>query len=640
MIESCKLFFRFFVLSFLLVLYVPSIILGSEILAGPKVPYDEQKRGALVAYGGLEIYPENIRNASVSSCVSLGDSCVNRADAILKNADQFACVFMYRFNSPVLIKTLEEKHFRGVPVVVFMDYFQTYESSSDGSKYPAYVQRLIESVPTSLVKLGSKSFHQKVIISKKENEEAYVILGSANATYEADNQHSEDIVIIQNNLLASILLKEFQKLFTMEPKGEKALLLPQTVQIFHESRLKASKSNIDYLNIFAGKLQDNPLPANKSRGDVVALGMSTGFPAKEGTKKCLNVLSKALEHQENDFLLLFENFISLDETPAMKTIEQALTNPTRKLIIVDNNEHNGKTEKLLKSQGNNTVCLFKPFSGGKFHHKLVIQYVKEQAPIIYTGSFHISANSVTNNSENIIGIKSEHLADEYLSSLLLNSGLGEEQAALSFLIKQPTLHRKLAETKRRKNEGGQHGPAFSKTLFFEALERLQKKCHNKMHTYLDRFERIRDVLVSVANNGDEQNIIAKLFDNISTEWKEFNEDTIQRSIFEVKKSVFEGDIRPFYINKLKEEWDKIHSKDEDINDLPNYVEGKHESWLKEMNEWIKHIEHIKQLGIIDGNIREEVLFIENVYIALNDLNNYEAAFDKLVELNSIFKKVI
>lgn len=58
--------------------------------------------------------------------------------------------------------------------------------------------------------LGGRSFHQKVIVTKKIGEEAVVILGSANATFEADNEHSEDLVFIQSNELAKIYLTELK----------------------------------------------------------------------------------------------------------------------------------------------------------------------------------------------------------------------------------------------------------------------------------------------------------------------------------------------------------------------------------------------------------------------------------------------
>ena len=89
--------------------------------------------------------------------------------------------------------------------------------------------------------------------------------------------------------------------------------------------------------------------------------------------------------------------------------------------------------------------MFKPFSGGKFHHKLIISYPTEDEPIIYTGSFHISKSSIKKNSEDIIGIRSAELADQYLADILENSGLGEIPDIWKFIFRYPVLKQKPPE---------------------------------------------------------------------------------------------------------------------------------------------------------------------------------------------------
>ena len=144
----------------------------------------------------------NIEGVRVTSCVSLGQPCNARVANLIKSSDQFVVAFMYRFDSPVIMDALMNQYLSppigtntSSPVILtFLDYKQSIGTSP----YHNYVKKLTDSVPTSLVRLGSKNFHQKVIICKKTGSQAFVIVGSANATYESESQHSEDMVMIQN----------------------------------------------------------------------------------------------------------------------------------------------------------------------------------------------------------------------------------------------------------------------------------------------------------------------------------------------------------------------------------------------------------------------------------------------------------
>ncbi len=106
-----------------------------------------------------------------------------------------------------------------------------------------YVKHLVNNVPTSLVKLGSGAFHHKVMIFKKKNQQAFVSIGSANATYDADNKHSEDSLIIQSNKVANFYLTEFQSLLRTSKSG-----------VYHEHKIY--NKEIQKLESNTSKLSD------------------------------------------------------------------------------------------------------------------------------------------------------------------------------------------------------------------------------------------------------------------------------------------------------------------------------------------------------------------------------------------------
>ncbi|MBM3633518.1 MAG: hypothetical protein FJX03_07465 [Alphaproteobacteria bacterium] len=579
---------------------------------------------AMSSYGGIE-HRESIEKVRVSSCVSLGGSCIARINDVLDGANEFVVSFMYRFNSPTLIRTLERKHLASIPVIIFLDYGQTYESSSEGSHYPQYARQLIDSVPTSLVKLGGRSYHQKVYISKKSGEQAIVILGSANATFEADNEHSEDMVFVQSNTLAHFYLQEFEKLLRMEPpKKASATEFPeQQVMVFHEHRVLKGASNTDYLSKLRGLLnsKDQPTLMGAHIGDVVSLAISTGFPNDGGTQRCLNIVNDALGSDQSEFLFLFENFISLNEALSGEKIGENLKSKTPKLIVLDKNKHNAASVKGLESK-DNTVLLFKPFSGGKFHHKLIIHYPKEGSPIVYTGSFHISTNAVQRNSENIIGIRSPELADEYLASILLNSGLGEQPKVWRFIFKYEQRLRKLRVSQ-----------SFQDSRVLQTARKILQKCQKNMERYLDRLDRVETHLQMAASDHDQQLEIGKYFEHCIRQFQEGNGQDKLRAIEELKGHVFKGSVMQIYLTDLKEKWKEIRSKFEDVDVLPDF-DGNHlEDWFEEMKVWIENTKEEQQSQKLP--FKEELATIETIHIALYDLNEYEATFSRLHDLEEV-----
>jgi hypothetical protein len=618
-------------------------IFAMDGLEKPHVDYTPQKEG-LPPYGGAR-QRETIGKVRVSSCISLGGGVMDKINQVLKGADQFIVCFMYRFDSPILMRTLEDKYIKSVqestpmPVLVFLDHNQTYENQIEGSQYYNYVRRLIDSVPTSLVKLGSRAFHQKVIISKKAGEEAITILGSANATFEADNMHSEDIVLIQSNKLAAFYFDEFGRLLRSEPqKKSTAEAFPeQQVRVFHEHRVEEGKSNIDLLTALRkGLLRSEKVSMEGYLGDIVSLAISTGNPELEGTQKCLEVVNEALGAQDNAALLLFENYISLNEELKRGAIWRNLTSLNPKFIVLDNNKNNRGDDKE-KSDGaqalrvnDNTVILFNPFTGKKFHHKLIVRYPHKGPPTVYTGSFHISTNAIKRNSETIIGVRSEELADEYVASLLLNSGLGERPEIWTFINDYLSILRR-------------NVPLFSEpqeTKVLQAARMLYVKTQINMGRFADRLDRVRSYVVGTASNGDEQLKISGCFEHYMVCFKEeeYAEGKL-KAINDLKEKIFkEEEIYNIWLSYLTNLRRNIKGVYKEVEKLPTYSSGHPEIWLEEMGTWFEM--ETKEYKEKKLKIKEDMGLIERLYRALNDLYGYKATFMQYVDLSDVLGKII
>gem|GEM_PF-2789941 len=438
--KTFRIFSNFILINFL-------IIQPGHLTEKPSI-FPTPVKATAKSYEGYTLQSP-IQDVQVQLSVSLGEGCNARIADIIREADEFIAVFMYRLDSPVIINALADLHLNSkidnnpVPVLVFLDHDQSLSSS----KYGKYIQRLLDIVPTSLVKLGSKAFHQKVMVCKKRNQQAKVVVGSANATYEAENIHSEDTVIIESNRLAKIYLDEFYNLLTMNVKK---------LEVFHENRFKMDESNLSHLQALGKKIphilsdkdhQDDNFQKTSKKASIVALGISTGF--KGGKLKCFNVVDNLLT-EENKFIFIFENYLTLS-TDKYSEFWKNLLNATPKTIVLDDDkkdeedEKSSNTRSILSLADKHNAFLFKPYTGGKFHHKLIIQYPSEGSPVIFTGSFHISNGAIDNNSETIIGICSEELSQEYLASIFWHSGLGNKVEAwkfrehLKFLLNKNTL---------------------------------------------------------------------------------------------------------------------------------------------------------------------------------------------------------
>lgn len=619
---------KFLLICFCIIQAVVHTTSAADVQRTQILPSPIKQTSSSPVYAGIELN-HKIPNIRVSSCVSLGGSCIDHINNIMKEADEFVVTFMYRFNSPTLMRTLEDKYHSSVPVVVFLDFTQTYDDSLE-SQYTNYVQRLIESVPTSIVKLGSRAFHQKVIISKKAGEQAITTLGSANATYEADNEHSEDILMVQSNELASIYLEEFEKLLRMEPVKRtqyNPLLAAQQVMVFHEHRRELGKSNTDLLPQFKTKLlvDDKMTRQSWHVGDVVSLAISTGFPDGGGSQRCLNTVNRVLESEENKLLLLFENFISLDEGLHSKTIWNNLNNKTPKLIVVDADTNNQDAASRL-NQGSNKTLMFRPFTRKKFHHKAIIEFLKEAVPIVFSGSFHISTNAINRNSETTIGIQSPDLADEYLSAILLNSGLGERPEIWLFAKGHAFLRKKKVENK------------FVPSQMFLAAEKLLRKCQFNMNRYLDRLERIEEHLLLAASDAEQQIEIENACRHFKEQFLVGQGLQKLQVIEKLKESVFEGTIRKIYLQDLTKQAEIVRRKFKDLEELPVYSKEYVTEWLEKVGEWLEEAK--EEYKLKKQNHKPDLESMENIHRALSDLYDYEHTFSRLETLEYALKQFL
>lgn len=621
-------------------------------------------------YGGArqDNFEEDIL---VSSCLSLGGGCLDKINSVIKQADQFVVSFMYRFNSPTLMRTLKDKYLAAktselqLPVILFLDYNQTYNSSFEGSAYANYVKELINTVPVSLVKLGSRPFHHKVTISKKVGEEAIIILGSANATYESDNEHSEDIIFVQSNKLAQFYLLEFETLLRRDPSKKKPEHLHQApqVKVFHEHRFQADTSNIDMLSEMQ-KLLDSGDKKTMSghKGNITTVALSTGNPEEEGNKRCLEVVTQALGNPLNTALFLFENFISLNEELKQEAIWENLNNKTPKFIVVEDNKHNRgeKSEPSLaliedeeaedtdyESSGNinnlsknNSVLFFRPFTGHKFHHKLILQYLKKKDPIIYTGSFHISTSAVKKNSEMIIGIQSQGLADEILASLLTNSGLGKKPEVWAFIAENNDIFKKVPSFSLDFSE---EQPQQAKTQLLKAAEQLKVETTINLDRYEDRLDRIYTEILATTSNASEQRKIGKYFSKYLGQFRESKEDgeMCVQAINGLKEAIFTKEsiysVWAKYLLELEKEI-KSKDKDDDMPTFPEYNPSSYDKWLVEMKGWLQ--DAIKENKNNKIKIEKELDSIQSLYYALKDLEDYVSNLDHLATLKAKLERAI
>lgn len=414
-------------------------------------------------------YDSRIENIKVESQLSLGGEYTKRVREAIERSDQFVVCFMYRFDHPGLIHDLSEKFIQVrdklsdcIPLV-FLDHNPFHKEDAFGG-YRSYVRYLSHNVPLSFVRIQKqgnedkeKAFHHKIIICKRSLDRALIFIGSANATYAAENVHSEDTLIIQSNQLASTLLTQFSDLFKTKH-----------IRIFDENRFNLENRNRKYLDdcikIVSKKEKFIP-PAYslKYKGSIESLAISNVRPTKKSgdTQKdhCFELIKNNILGTKNNYMLLyFQDFFNIysdkklhknkdDPKDFFSDFRESLNDQTLKLIVRWNDPASGKNKesdsrkkeyykKLSENDDNKCYFInFLPYTRGKFHHKAIIQYPSEGEPILYTGSFNFSQSAIEKNSETIIGVKSKELVEDYLYSLLWNSSLADHPKIWEFFLK-------------------------------------------------------------------------------------------------------------------------------------------------------------------------------------------------------------
>lgn len=410
-------------------------------------------------------------------------------------------------------------------------------------------------------------------------------------------------------------------------------------EIYHEHKLPGQTSNTEALNAFlkdvSGKEQVTMVGFT---GDIVSAGVSPGG----GSTACVDVVNEVLSHS-NKFLFLFENYISLDENLKMGEIGKQLTNHTPKYIVLDGNKHNQQSYEFL-NKGNNKVLLFKPYSGGKFHHKLIISYPEEGEPVVFTGSFHISKSSIKRNSEDIIGIRSADLADQYLADILENSGLGEVPDIWEFVHRYRRLKQKDLETipvLSHQHDLHSIESKFVKTEVSKVARKIQVNCTQNMKRYADRLDRVHDDLAIVAQGADTQEKIAMYFEHFQREFSNKDPDEKKLALEELHEYIFaEGDLSKVFLKSLKENSQIIEKVYPFVPKFPLYKYMYIGAWLDEANEWINWARHLQEVrDDVEENIEEPLSTIETVYAALYDLETYITSFGRLHSLYETLQKV-
>lgn len=637
----------------------------------------------------------NIGEVRVTSCVSLGQPCNARVADLIKSSDQFVVAFMYRFDSPVIMDALINQYLSPPPstderspvILTFLDYKQ----SMGTSPYHNYVKKLTDSVPTSLVRLGSKNFHQKVIICKKIGSQAFVIVGSANATYESESQHSEDMVIIQSNKLAKIYLEEFYKLLSRPLSTGGHTRAGEEALVYHLHRVHAGKSNIDVLphliQLVKSTTGNTDVPGSGHPASIVALGISTEFD--QGNMRCMDELIKALQHP-NKTLFFFQNYLTLPMTGKKSEKYQNLWNilkdKTPKLVVLDSASKDGDeaegeaekpadktpalesvttttptasvtekrrdpegekeesaakrqklesaatptpvpaTEKKAKLNNASTVqqliehpadfpavtpLLFTPYTGKKFHHKLVIQYPATGDPVVYTGSFHLSNSAIEQNSETIIGIQSKPLAQEYLASLLWQSGLGQETKVWKFI----NLHSALF---------------MSDQPLTKTASKIYALTQKQMEGYFDRVTFMLENLLSSSSLQDIKSALKGHNEQITQDaWQKSNAQERLKLLQDVKKTVFDklSDIS----NSLADSVKSLTGCSEIQQPFPAYTPPQNvPEWIHSVEQWVsKCAEPAKP----SKQSKETIQAVNSLMSHLKNACYYPDSFVNLVNLD-------
>lgn len=616
--------------------------------------------------------------AKVENQVSLGGQYTEKVREAIKNYDEFFVAFMYRFDHPAFIRDLGDKvHLfqkQGpapviqdpapkqperikYPPLIFLDY-NTFFKKKDYN-YKNYVKHLIYNVPVSFVNIGEsgyknshKAFHHKIIICKEKNKEASVFIGSANATYHADYQHSDDTLLIQSNNLAKNILDEFRKLFYSD--------IVRIVDIYGFNNNKKHREYLeDFYNIINEEIKldiklDIITPSISIKSFVISTG--TGDWRKNA---CLKFFKKNILKEKNNALLIyFQNYLNIygnsDKEGYFKTLRKSLEEKEEPLKLVvrwDNistgrkQKNNIKAEELYYNELQNKKDIyfvnFKPYTQSKFHHKAIIQYLKnDEDPILYTGSFNLSVNAIKNNSENIIGVRSKTLVEDYLCSLLWNSNLADQEKIWQFFREGDNMERFSLYN--------------SESTIKDLALKVLSRCKNNIYRCSIILQNNIEQLI---NNLDEKITVIKILD----EYQKILEKNNYNYVFSQIRNTFSQIKNMFLTDKVNIIGDKIKEYisgicDTHIKPKAKYLENKHtvlklidklslnsfilkeqkyEKWIDVIKEIIENAKIKSYSDIIELYEHDEIALRYGEYDNLeNDLEDLKDYLDNIEDIYS------
>ncbi|MBL9029364.1 MAG: hypothetical protein JNK42_02700 [Caedimonas sp.] len=670
---------------------IPITIPASQVLKNPPVSEDIQDKDK-VFYPGFT-FDSRIENIGVESYLSLGGKYAKKVSEAIERSDQFVVCFMYRFNHPQVIQALAHKFIEvrdqlsDCITLVFLDD-NPFHTENSFSRYKSSVRYLSRNVPLSFVKLqkeGTKSdksgFHHKIIICKRRGERAITFIGSANATHEADNQHSEDTLLIQSNALAGVFLNQFREFFQTK-----------TLRVFDENRFKTVKTNRSYLEdcinlIENAKEEKLILPRYNLgyKGHIESLAISN-FRDANPENSCLELIKHDILNQNNQLVIYFQNFFNVyseqEKKNSFSEVRQSLESDKLKLIVrweyfseegnkkrteKPQSQRKQKQQEALKKQaereikyfeqvedknyGNFHFINFRPYTRGKFHHKTIIQYPLEGEPILYTGSFNFSENAILNNSENIIGVRSKELVEDYLCSLLWNSDLADHQKIWVFFNQKISRHLFKLDDESSK--------------IYSLASNVLSRCKNNITKYNFRVDSFIDRLIASLTYTTVSEKNKKKLQDYKDLFK--NSENIDRvkTLITIKDDILgilsEGtigsDIRQWIYNQFEEILDFNKSGERElllleneqdtirkINNLSKLIDHTWIDLVKDIRNDIKvktiesvSSSHNKETIRLIKNMREGILNIAN---CINDFLILPNSLSTLCQLKTTLEKII
>jgi phosphatidylserine/phosphatidylglycerophosphate/cardiolipin synthase-like enzyme len=145
-----------------------------------------------------EVY---INNKRIENYFCPEDNCAYHVEQEIKKANQSIYFMTFSFTHPSIATEIVLKHCKGIEVKGIIEARQA-------SKYSKF--KLLDYQEIKIIKDNNKAnMHHKVFIIDNKT----VITGSFNPTKNADNRNDENILIIEDRMIAKEFLDEFEKLY-------------------------------------------------------------------------------------------------------------------------------------------------------------------------------------------------------------------------------------------------------------------------------------------------------------------------------------------------------------------------------------------------------------------------------------------